>query len=116
MYPPMSVIFRISIFMVAVDARLKASVLSSILGQSIPGVSNNKNPEFVLSQFICFVTPGLFPVFATFLPANLFIRVLLPTLGIPITPILISLLLRPLSILFSCIGFTISFVNFINFL
>ena len=85
----------------AVDARLNASVLSSIFGHNIPGVSRSKKPEFVLSQFTCLVTPGLFPVFATFLPASLFIRVLLPTLGIPITPILISLSFKPFSFLLS---------------
>ena len=79
----------------AVLAKFNASSLSSIFGHNIPGVSNKSKPQFVLSQLTCLVTPGLLPTLATFLPANLFIRVLLPTLGTPTTPTFISFSFKP---------------------
>ena len=57
------------------------------------------------------VTPGLFPITATFLPANLLISVDLPTLGIPITKALISFLDKPFSSLFFWISAVISLVT-----
>ena len=66
---------------------------------SIPGVSNKRTPALVLSHVKLVVTPGLLPTLATFLPANLFINVDLPTFGIPTTNACISFGFNPLDAL-----------------
>ena len=51
----------------------------------MPGVS--RSSRFLFSRIHCFprVTPGLFPVLALAFPAKEFMKVDLPTLGIPTT-------------------------------
>ena len=60
----------------------------------------------IFTHFVLFVTPGRLPTSALFLPAKLFIKVLFPTLGTPIT-IALSGKFIPLS-LFRSIFFIIS--------
>ena len=53
------------------------------MGQSIPGLSKSSISLLALTQLRFFVMPGLLPTVALFLPTILFIRVDLPTFGIP---------------------------------
>ena len=89
------------------------TVLSN-LGQSIHGVSSNSISLPTLIQFRFLVTPGLFPTLVTFLFTNLFIKVDLPTLGIPTTKARVLLLANPLLSFFLFSSFITSLVKFIK--
>ena len=64
----------------------------------MPGVSKSSTCLLSLIHCLPLVTPGLFPVFVTALPANEFINVDLPTLGMPPTIALTGRLSIPLAL------------------
>ena len=82
-------------------ASILASYWSSNLGHKIPGESNKSISLLILIQDRLLVKPGLFPTPAAFLPTNLLIKVLFPTLGIPIINALRLRGFRPLDFLLS---------------
>ena len=76
-------------------ASILASYWSSNLGHKIPGESNKSIHLLILIQDRLLVKPGLLPTPVAFLPTNLLIIVLFPTLGIPIIKALKLRALRP---------------------
>ena len=67
------------------SARCRPTCWSSKRGHKIPGVSKSSKVLFKRIQWLPFVTPGLFPVFAQALPAKELIKVDFPTFGMPTT-------------------------------
>ena len=72
----------ISSFMAPVKARLSPT-FSSNFGHKTPGVSRRWSFEWIFIHWFVFVTPGLLPVLADFVPEIEFIKVDFPEFGMP---------------------------------